>query len=227
VNPKLVLFLILLMWSGAYLVEWYRDTLIGQTLPVVVERVVDGDTIAVIVPSVNYLFFPARIRIRLRGIDAPELDQSFGNEATMITRGILQPRGGLGDDEEVLCRIWGKDEWGRYVADVMIRNGFYNHLVNVQKELVREGAAWSFPSFTRQQDAAADSLTELMEAAKTKKVGLWNSDSPVAPWIHRRRKRGMKERPDETPLFGGGERSPKWQAEAEQARQEAKQKRNR
>ena len=44
-----------------------------------VVRVIDGDTIEVL----NYFNEP--IRIRLAGIDAPELAQSFGSEARLKT----------------------------------------------------------------------------------------------------------------------------------------------
>lgn len=203
INPKLVLSLALGMWALVYVTEWYRDQLIGQAVSVDVETVLDGDTFTASVPSVTYWVYPVKARFRLRGIDAPEFDQPYSHEARQVLESLIHPRGGLSNDVEVVCRVWGKDTWGRYIADVVVRRALYTQVINVQEELVRLGAAWTFPSFAQHKksdgsstSAGSRSLEELMNEAKEKKLGLWRATHgvPEAPWIHRqikREKRGV------------------------------------
>lgn len=196
VNPKYVLALIALLWASAYGVEWYRDQIVGQSIRVEVETIVDGDTFVAKIPAVTYFHYPIRARFRLRAIDAPEHDQPYGAQATGELHDLIHPKNGFAADTEVICRVWGKDPWGRYVVDVVIRQGLYSRVLNVQKELVRRGAAWSFPRFQQRSDNAASdeaTLEELMSDARTAKRGLWAVEAnPEAPWLHRQRTRGNK-----------------------------------
>lgn len=193
VNSKYVIALIAIIWASAYGVEWYRDQVIGQSIRVEVEKIVDGDTFVAKIPAVTYFHYPVRARFRLRAIDAPEHDQPFGAQATTELHDLIHPKGGFAADTEIICRVWGKDPWGRYVADVIIRQGLYARVLNVQKELVRRGAAWSFPRFQQQNDGKRPeevSLDELMADARNAKRGLWGVEQdPEAPWLFRKRTR--------------------------------------
>lgn len=195
VNPKIVLFLIVLLWGGAYLLEMYRDTLVGKAFYVKVEHIVDGDTFVATIPSITQFFSPMKARFRLRGVDAPELDQPYGREAMHALSSLLTPPNGFNADYEIVCRVLGKDDWGRFIVDVLIRHGFYTYARNVQRELVIQGAAWAFPSFSGKKSSPGEqSLEELMATAKESKAGLWGlaarlQQEAVAPWIHRRQQR--------------------------------------
>jgi len=80
-----------------------------------VERVVDGDTIIVRID----LGFDVlkRQRIRLRGVDAPEIETDEGKKAEKFVRKKLK---GI---EKVVLRTHWHDMYGRYVADVMYDSG--------------------------------------------------------------------------------------------------------
>ena len=75
------------------------------------ERVVDGDTIIVRID----LGFDVlkRERIRLRGVDAPEIETDEGKKAEKFIRKKLR---GI---EKVILRTHWHDMYGRYVADVL------------------------------------------------------------------------------------------------------------
>lgn len=222
VNPKYVLALIVLVWSCAYGVEWYRDQVVGQSIRVDVESIVDGDTFVATIPSITYFHYPVRARFRLRAIDAPEFDQPYAAQATTELHDLIHPKNGFAADTEVICRVWGKDPWGRYVADVVIRQGLYSRVLNVQKEMVRRGAAWSFPRFQHSKDRSEEaSLDELMQDARNAKRGLWGIQSdPEAPWLHRQRVRQQKGGPSSVPSRSQYNEKPRSPTDSE--REEAK-----
>jgi endonuclease YncB( thermonuclease family) len=214
VNLKYIVVLIAFIWVSAYGVEWYRDQIIGQSIRVEVEQIVDGDTFVGKIPSVTYFHYPVRGRFRLRAIDAPEHDQPYGAQAAAELHELIHPKSGLAADTEVICRVWGKDPWGRYVVDVVVRQGLYARVLNVQKELVRIGAAWSFPHFQREPKRVDEvSLEDIMAEARKEKRGLWSlEEEPDAPWVHRQRKRGKgaidKSSSPSMSKYGAGPRAP-------------------
>tara|TARA_E500000075_G_C6764203_1_gene209025 strand:+ start:104 stop:583 length:480 start_codon:yes stop_codon:yes gene_type:complete len=127
-------------------------------------RVVDGDSITVKVDETNY-------RIRLAEIDAPEMDQAWGEES----KSALQEKLG---NEEVALEIIDVDRYSRLVARVFL-NGR-----QINREMVEEGHAWVYLEYLRDE-----TLLDPEGKAKKKKLGLWASKAAVAPWLWRKRKR--------------------------------------
>jgi endonuclease YncB( thermonuclease family) len=85
-------------------------------------EIVDGDTITVSVGDHEY-------RIRLHGIDCPELDQPFGREAANAV-------GHLVDSDPMEIRLTGVDEKGQLIGVVSVDGK------SVNLELVKAGLAW-------------------------------------------------------------------------------------
>lgn len=111
-------------------------------------RAIDGDTIVVKVQGADLSF-------RLSGIDAPEADQPFGEEARIELVSLI------GQKECVL--VYANDvTFDRLVAHLWIGDTYVN------AELVKRGMAW-FDS----ESAANDYLFDLEEEARTAKRGLW------------------------------------------------------
>ena len=127
-------------------------------------HVVDGDSITVKVDETNY-------RIRLAEIDAPEMDQAWGEES----KSALQEKLG---NEEVALEIIDVDRYSRLVARVFL-NGR-----QINREMVEEGHAWVYLEYLRDE-----TLLDPESKAKKKKLGLWASETAVAPWLWRKRKR--------------------------------------
>ena len=175
--------LLALVAVGSWYLQHREESLLHTTQSIQVDRIVDGDTfVGTIAPSANAVLVGKQFRFRLRMVDAPEISQPHGTQATDALNALLFSRR---HDREVVCRIWEKDTWGRLIADVFTRDNIQSAVVYVQGELVKDGHAWVFGGFA--QDRA---LVRLAEAAKKAKTGLWAGDTPLEPWIYRRMERG-------------------------------------
>ena len=128
----------------------------------VVIAVADGDTLTVQVDQ-------ARVKVRLVDIDAPELKQTFGDQARRsLTELCLNKTATLEER--------GKDRYGRTLARVHCDG------VDANAEQVQKGMAWVFVRY-----APKDSpLYGLEVAAKLSKQGVWEDDEPVPPWEWRK-----------------------------------------
>jgi micrococcal nuclease len=130
-----------------------------------VTRVFDADAIEVRLKT-------GPIRVRLHAIDAPELDQPWGPEATRALSGMI-----LGKD--VALEPVDEDRDGRIVAYVFLDE------VEVNADLVRLGHAWAFRPEMTKADAP---LCDLEGEARAAHRGLWSlpRDQTEAPWEWRR-----------------------------------------
>ncbi len=130
-----------------------------------INRVVDGDTVDITGPD-------GETKVRLYGIDAPELNQRYGREA----RGLLEA---VADSDDVLIDPMERDQYGRVVAVLYVDGR------NINRELVKSGAAWVYRPLCR-----ADFCSEwigLESDARVNRRGLWYDRRPAPPWKWRRR----------------------------------------
>jgi len=107
----------------------------------------------------------------LNGIDCPEKGQAFGHKAKQATSTLV-----FGKD--VTLQTYGKDKYGRTIADVLLPDG-----TNVNHTLVKDGWCWWHRKYAP-GDVLLDRLEK--EARETKK-GLWVDPYPVPPWEWRKR----------------------------------------
>jgi endonuclease YncB( thermonuclease family) len=140
------------------------DTLSGRVV-----AVHDGDTITVLDANLT------QHKIRLAGIDAPELRQAFGSRSKQNLSNLVYNR--------QVTVIWQKyDRYGRTVGVVLVDG----HDVNLEQVLA--GMAWWYRQYARDQSPAERRLYETAENdARTAKRGLWADVNPVPPWRWRRR----------------------------------------
>lgn len=112
-------------------------------------------------------------RLRLWGIDAPELDQPFGQEAAAEVRDVL-----LGEDLE--CHHMGFDRYYRILARC-------DHAgYDVGEWIVGAGLAWCFERYSR-------AYCDTQAIAKRDRQGLWGAKhNPTPPWEFRAQKRNGK-----------------------------------
>jgi micrococcal nuclease len=122
----------------------------------------DGDTITV-------LHGRQQQKVRLNGIDCPERGQPWSKKAKQFTSFMVFGR-------DVIVREFGRDQYGRLLADVITPEG-----KSLNHELVREGLAWWYRK--RSQD---QSLGRLEERAQWGKRGLWADEDPMPPWEWRK-----------------------------------------
>lgn len=131
-----------------------------------VTKVYDGDTLTV--KSAN-----GEQRIRLFGVDCPELKQEYGIQARNFTRASCLKKTVEIDEKD-------KPSYGRLVADVRLENG---HVLN--KLLVVNGQAWHEPRYAK----GDKQLEQMQEYAKENRIGLWEAEDPEEPREWRRRKK--------------------------------------
>ena len=130
----------------------------AKTTEGLVVKIADGDTLTLLTSSNK------KIKIRLAGIDTPEIKQPFGNKAKQALAKLVFQK-------KVQVEAQTKDRYGRTVGIIFVDG------LNVNYELVRQGMAWVYRKYTD------DEIFYRLEAqAKTKKSGLWAEEKPIAPW---------------------------------------------
>ncbi|OGQ95518.1 MAG: hypothetical protein A2521_07605 [Deltaproteobacteria bacterium RIFOXYD12_FULL_57_12] len=132
--------------------------------PAMVVDVADGDTITV-------LHNNRRIRIRLYGIDCPERDQAYGQNAR-------QYMAGLAAGKTVEIDPLDTDDYGRTVALVSLGSLCLN------EQMIKAGYAWVPRHHCRQPPRCA-AWRDLAHRARTNTIGLWHDANPVPPWAWR------------------------------------------
>lgn len=141
----------------------------AELLTGTVASVHDGDTLTLQTGA-------EQKKIRLAGIDAPELKQTFGPESRDALRlSVL--------NQSVTVDTNKQDRYGRAVGKVLL-NG-----EDVNLKQVSAGLAWVYTEYIkelsvedRQQYRAAET------AANDAHRGLWQDEEPVAPWTYRKTK---------------------------------------
>lgn len=152
------LFLILLLIFGLLFAESFLDE---NSFEVRVSRVIDGDTLEFRNEDNK------RVRVRIFGIDAPELKQKFGRESKMRLASLVQGR-------RVVIVLKNKDKYGRLVAMLKL------DAKDVGREMVRQGWAWADDYFTRIYAGE-------QKEARAEKRGLWQDKNPTKPYEWRKK----------------------------------------
>ncbi|TXS90732.1 thermonuclease family protein [Parahaliea maris] len=131
-----------------------------------VVRVADGDTLSVLDSRGE------QHKIRLYGIDSPELDQAGGGAA----KGALSK---LAYQQQAGVVMVERDDYGRVVGTVYVGN------TNLNLAQVRAGQAWWYRYHAPHERA----LEAAESSAQEQQIGLWAHDNPVPPWNWRREHR--------------------------------------
>lgn len=139
----------------------------SQSLLATVVAVHDGDTVTVVIRGGH------TIKVRLNGIDAPELKQKFGKESQEHLATAV-------DGKDVLLIPAGTDVYGRTIGTIYC-DGADQNLAQLTA-----GLAWYNFKYKRSL-APPERLTyAAAEAeAKTQNIGLWSEPNRVAPWLYR------------------------------------------
>jgi len=132
--------------------------------PARVVGISDGDTLTVLRDG------NVQVKVRLRGIDAPETGQDFGARSKQAASELC-----FGKTVTVKERDW--DRYGRTVAEVILPAG---RLLN--REQVRAGLAWHYRRYAPKDLELATAETEARAATR----GLWSDPRAVPPWDWRR-----------------------------------------
>lgn len=110
------------------------------------------------------------VRVRLLGVDAPEMNQTFGDVAKkhltdlVYDRSVLVEYAGIAADKSLIGRVTlgGAD---------------------IGAQMIRDGAAWVDPSNQhRLSDTDREVYQQSEAAARSERRGLWQQENPIAPW---------------------------------------------
>ena len=93
-------------------------------------KVYDGNTITLVENQ-------EKVKIRLYGLDAPELNQNFGKEAREYLLNLCPLH------SQAKVKIINKDKYKRVVGIV------YCNTVNVNEKLVENGFAWAYREYSK------------------------------------------------------------------------------
>ena len=128
----------------------------------------DGDTLTLLVPDGASF---KQIKVRLGEIDTPESKQPYGTRAR-------QTLSDLAYNQQARVVVQDTDRYGRTVGRVYVGS------VDVNAELVKQGAAWVYRQYLKDQ-----SLLALEAEAKAAKRGLWGlpETERCPPWDWRKK----------------------------------------
>jgi endonuclease YncB( thermonuclease family) len=107
-------------------------------------------------------------RVRLHAIDAPELDQPYGEQARLLINSLVA-------GHHVDVRPTGDFSYRRMVADLVLPGKF-----NVGAVLVTRGYAWVEARWNTDPYMPAR-----QSIAQQTHVGLWADANPIPPWVWR------------------------------------------
>lgn len=143
--------------------------LIPKELTAKVVGVHDGDTVTVLDDTKR------RYKIRLSGIDAPELGQDFGRRSKENLSRLIFGRGVVITHNKI-------DRWKRIVGKITADG------TDANLRQIEGGMAWHFKRYEKEQPAAERAAYANAEAdARTSRRGLWIQPNPEPPWNKRRR----------------------------------------
>lgn len=136
---------------------------LGKTIKGQIVGVHDGDSCTLLTDAKE------QFKIRLDGIDAPELGQPQGRQGKATLSGLVMSR-------QVTVQDKGKDRYERTLGVVMVDG------LNVNLEMVRLGYAWHYLKYSKDR-----ALANAEKEARAGKRGLWADRLPVPPWDWRRK----------------------------------------
>ena len=132
------------------------------------QRVVDGDTLVV-----------GRERIRLKGVDAPEMKQTCVCQGKTTACGVEAKKAleGFIGNNAVSCVPSGRDVYGRLLAECFVT--IDNKKISLNLQMIRSGLAVTF---------SKDDETLLLEESEAlrQKKGFWNCERFEMPKAFRK-----------------------------------------
>ena len=127
----------------------------------------DGDSLRVKIDGGRSM------RVRLYGVDCPEIKQAGGKAARALVRRLAFGR-------VLLIESKGKDRYKRVVGRVYLLSGN-----TLSRELVKAGRCWWYRKYAPDDQY----LEELETEARADKRGVWADTDPIPPWEWRRDRR--------------------------------------
>ena len=143
----------------------------AATLEGMVVAVHDGDTVTLLDANRR------QHKIRLAGIDAPELSQAFGRVSRQHLADQVAGR-------TVVIEWTKRDKYQRLVGKVL----HAGHDINITQ--IEAGLAWHYKKYaTEQSPDDRQRYARAEEQARASRLGLWQDSHAVPPWDYRKAKK--------------------------------------
>lgn len=142
--------------------------------------VADGDTVTVLDARKK------RHKIRLQGVDAPELRQAFGRKSKQSLSDLV-----FGQQVKVILQQ--RDRYGRWLGKVMVADPGCRAprcplTLDAGHAQLTRGLAWWYRAYAKEQSAAdAAAYRWAEQEARARRAGLWQTAKPTPPWAWRRK----------------------------------------
>jgi endonuclease YncB( thermonuclease family) len=115
-------------------------------------------------------------KIRLQGIDAPEMKQAYGQKSKESLSKLVY-------NKTIQVHWSKKDRFGRIVGQVMLGD------VDICLEQVRRGMAWHFKDYQDEQSLKdRDHYDRAELQARELRLGIWQDAAPIEPSAFRQKK---------------------------------------
>ncbi|MFG6100565.1 thermonuclease family protein [Leptothoe sp. ISB3NOV94-8A] len=151
-----------------------REKHLSQHLWLVPGSIYDGDTLRVTDGT-------AEIKLRLCGVDAPEIGQPMG----VTSRDHLRVLVDQGEGGQIIVVPIEKDRYGRTVADLFVPVGGEEE-IHVNSQMVMDGMAYHYERYSG-SCPQPEILVRAENIARGRSVGVWGAKSDaVKPWEHRK-----------------------------------------
>ncbi len=160
--------------------------MVVQILLCLIVGISDGDTITARCGDPGAY---EQVQVRIQGIDAPERKQPFGTRARQALSDIAFER-----MAELRCNK--TDRYRRKVCSVWVAPESAPdgpRTLDAGLAMVSTGMAWWYRAYAREQSPEERRQYAFAEdGARARRVGLWNEDTPQAPWRWRKRDRSTE-----------------------------------
>ncbi|MDO4937880.1 MAG: thermonuclease family protein [Sutterellaceae bacterium] len=156
--------------------KFFCATRFPMTFKAKVVWVCDGDSVYV------RKTFGRKLKLRLLGMDAPESEQSFGQESTDYLKSLIDGR------RVTVCAV-DRDIYGRYVSRVTVGD------TDVSLAMIDAGLAWPYFHYFKNLPVEDQLVYKTAyEFARRNRRGLWQENHPQPPWQWRKERRTMWSR---------------------------------
>ena len=160
--------------------ESLAEDLATETMPdselhyLVEGSVYDGDTLRVQRNG-------EELKIRLCGIDAPEIEQNHGIEARDYLRALINLVDGI-----FIVLLVEQDQYGRIVAELFVPVAEQEAEIHLTSQMVMDGYAYHY---ARYSDGCPNDhlLAGAEEQARSRQSGVGADANAVKPWAYRNR----------------------------------------
>jgi micrococcal nuclease len=148
-KKKNILLIFLLIASGVFYYTLTEENITLKTA--YIERVVDGDTLET----------DSGIKIRLKGINTPEKEEDYYEEAKEFLKNLAL-------EKTIQYEDYGTDKYGRTLGHIFIGKNLLN------SEIVKEGLAYSY---YYEKDSHFDEILAAEKIARESELNLWKKST--------------------------------------------------